>query len=297
MKKCIIFLVLLYSFISCEDVVDVNLPSEDSRLVIDAIILVDETQQFIPIEIKFSLSSSFFESVVTTSVDNAVVVVEELDAEGNLIDTTIAILAETNPGTGIYVPDNTLADDQRIPTAILDKNVRFSLGVSFQERIYAARTLYAKAPPIDRLEQKDGNLFGGNETEIAVTFTDIPNEDNFYIFDFDFNEFLPTEDTFYKNEQFEFSYFYDDELTVGLEVEIGILGSDLSFFNYMALLLSQSQGAPGPFQTPAATIRGNIFDVTDVEDIDSFDNVNQPDNFPLGYFAVVQKFTETIIIE
>ena len=31
--------------------------------------------------------------------------------------------------------------------------------------------------------------------------------------------------------------------------------------------------------------------------INQFDNVGQPDNFPLGYFAVVQSFTQTLIIE
>ena len=51
------------------------------------------------------------------------------------------------------------------------------------------------------------------------------------------------------------------------------------------------------FETPVATVRGNIFDVTDLDNIDLFDNVEQPDVFPLGYFAVVQEYKQTITIQ
>ena len=69
------------------------------------------------------------------------------------------------------------------------------------------------------------------------------------------------------------------------------------FYNYRTLLIEQSEAGLGPFQTPVATVRGNIFDVTGIDNINQFDNVGQPDNFPLGYFAVVQSFTQTLIIE
>jgi hypothetical protein len=53
----------------------------------------------------------------------------------------------------------------------------------------------------------------------------------------------------------------------------------------------------GPFSTPAATVRGNIFDVTGLDNEEVFDNVNRPDKFALGYFAVVQQYTRSITIE
>ncbi|QLG43883.1 DUF4249 family protein [Costertonia aggregata] len=297
MRKLIKIFFLSLLFFGCEDVIDIDTPSEPPRLVVDGILRVNESEDFIPVEIKFSLTNNFFEPIENTSVENAIIIIEEFSENGTIIDTRFSNLYEENPGSGIYVPNPNFSSDQRIPTTILQKNIRFTLLVEFRERIYAARTEYAKAPRIDMLEQRDGNLFGEDEVEIAVTFTDIPNEDNFYGFDFGFNEFLPTEDTFYKGEQFEFSYFYDNNLEPGTELEISILGSDIEWYNYMNLIVAQSDGNQGPFQTPVSTIRGNIFDITDIDNIDSFDNVEATDTFALGYFAVVQEFKQTILIE
>ena len=98
-------------------------------------------------------------------------------------------------------------------------------------------------------------------------------------------------------QQFEFSYFYEKDLEVGTEVDISILGADLQFFNYVDLLVEQTQDDGGVFETPAATVRGNVFDVTGIDNNELFDNVERPDNFALGYFAVVQEFKQSIVIE
>ena len=62
-------------------------------------------------------------------------------------------------------------------------------------------------------------------------------------------------------------------------------------------MVEQTQDDGGIFETPAATGRGNVFDVTGLDNDILFDNVNRPNDFPLGYFAVVQEFKETIIVE
>lgn len=63
-------------------------------------------------------------------------------------------------------------------------------------------------------------------------------------------------------------------------------------------LLEQSeQGENGPFQTPTATVRGNILNITDIDNIDQFDNLNRPDAFILGYFSLSQQFSASLIIE
>ena len=53
----------------------------------------------------------------------------------------------------------------------------------------------------------------------------------------------------------------------------------------MNQLIVQSGGDQGPFQTPAATVKGNIINTTNA------------DNFALGYFAIGQVFNDTLIIE
>ena len=41
----------------------------------------------------------------------------------------------------------------------------------------------------------------------------------------------------------------------------------------MNLLIEQSEGSFGPFQVPVATVRGNIFDVTGIDNLNQFDNL------------------------
>ena len=78
---------------------------------------------------------------------------------------------------------------------------------------------------------------------------------------------------------------------------MGILGADRTFYNYMDLLLDQTQGQQGPFQTPVATARGNVFDVTNLDNDQILDNAGQPNTYGLGYFAIVQEFTAEITVE
>ena len=80
-------------------------------------------------------------------------------------------------------------------------------------------------------------------------------------------------------------------------INIGLLGADESFYNYMNQIIVQSGGDQGPFQTPAATVRGNIINITGIDNSDIFDNVGRNDNFALGYFAIVQEYKESIVID
>ncbi|WP_373519871.1 DUF4249 family protein, partial [Pricia sp.] len=173
----------------------------------------------------------------------------------------------------------------------------FELSIEYNNERYLALTEYVPTAPIDTLLQGDGTLFSGEETEILVSFTDSPERDNFYLFDFDFNEYLVTEDEFYPGQTFQFSYFYDEEVKSGRNIDIAILGVDESFYNYMNQLLVQAGGDQGPFQTPSATVRGNIINVTNIDNTNSFDNVDDRNNFALGYFAICQTFSESILIE
>ncbi len=269
---------------SCEDVVQVDVPTEPPRLIVDALIRVDENAPSTTIRVKVLLTSSFFGTVPLTGLKDI--------SFGNVGDDRygggVAILLENPEGSGIY--------EREIGTeGILDGQLILQL--NHEGRLYFARTRYAPAVPIDTLEQGNGTLFEGDETEVVVTFTDDPERDNFYVFDFDFDEFLVTEDEFYKGQEFKFSYFYDRELESGREITISVLGADLSFYNYMDQLIEQSGDLAGPFQTPAATVKGNVFDVSNLDNVEVFDNVDQPDNFPLGYFAVVQEYKKSITIQ
>ena len=298
MKKLILILAIGIGFLtSCEDVIEVEVPSGDTRLIVDGLIRVDTTQTYVPLAIKVAETNSFFEEIPITSLESIILFYEEV-IDGITYTTGSSSLAEVEPGSGIYVPDPTFDEDQRLTVStLLARDWTFSLIIRHEGRRYIAQTKYAPTSPIDNLEQGTGTLFEGDETEVLVTFTDNPDEDNYYLFDFDFDEFLVTEDEFYQGQQFQFSYFYDQEFEPGREIEISIMGADQQFFNYMDLIIEQTEQSFGFFETPRATVRGNVFDITGLDNIDVQDNTDRPDDFPLGYFAIVQEFKDTLVIQ
>ncbi|WP_340066189.1 DUF4249 family protein [Ascidiimonas aurantiaca] len=276
----ILYLLFCFYFTSCEDVIDVDVPFEGPRLIIDALIRIDDSSSTTIIRVKALESSSFFEEPTPAQLTQITVV--------NLDQASNEVLLETEPGSGIY--------ERLVATEFLTSG-ELLLQIEHEGQQYLARTRYVETNPFNSVEQGDRILFDDEDTEVVVSFTDIPNADNFYLFDFDFAEFLTTEDTFYQGQDFSLSYFYDENLTPGQEVTISILGIDEPFYNYMNQLLEQTSEGFGPFDTPSATVRGNLINVTDIDNMDFFDNVDQPNNFALGYFAVCQTFSQTLIIE
>lgn len=295
------FLPILLPFflliVACEEVIEIETPSEPARLVVDGIIRVDTTAAFLPIEIKVTETTNFFDEVKPVSnIENMVIILQVLE-NGNPTTSFSRALAEVEPGSGIYEPDPTFDVDQRIPVrTVLDYDILFTLVITHQGRRYAAQTKYVPAVAIENLTLGENTLFNPDGTEVVVSYTDMPDVDNYYIFDFGSGNFLATEDTFYKGQEFEFSYFYDEPFEAGTELEIKVFGADQSLFNYMNLLVQQAGDQNGPFGTPVATVRGNLFEVTDLDNHDTFDSTNTPLVFPLGYFAVVQEFSKTLTV-
>ncbi|CAZ94090.1 DUF4249 family protein [Zobellia galactanivorans] len=285
MKKLIYILCMLPFFTACEDVVEIDVPTDKPRLSVDALMRINTTEASTSYtaEVRVSASSNFFESIEPVELD--------LISLTNVETRETINLFNTYNGSGIYQGDTTI--DFMTSGELI-------LYMEYQGEQYAARTTYVPTVPIDKLVQGDATLFSGDETEIIVAFKDQPDRTDFYLFDFDFNEYLVTEDTFYPGRTFEFSYFYDDNVTDGMNIEVSIMGVDQSFYNYMNQLIVQSGGDQGPFQTPSATVRGNIVNVTGIEDLSELDDlasIVDQDNFALGYFAVCQTFTNTIAVE
>jgi len=182
----------------------------------------------------------------------------------NLQDNSI-INFELSENPGFYIPTQ-----NAIINPVFDTN--YELTVIFEGETYKATTQLYPSVPIDDIEQGDGTLFDGDETEILLTFTDDDTRDNYYLFDFDFNLLEVSEDRFYQGETFTFSYFYED-MIAGQEVTVKLLGIDERYFNYAELLIEQSEQEGGnPFLTVPALLRGNII------------NTTNPDNYALGYF-------------
>ena len=269
MKKSLYILFLIFLSFGCQDAIEVQVPVDNPRLVIDALIRIEDIENpTTTVRIKATVTSSFFDEVSPAELNNISIT--------NTVLGSQLVLDEEAPGSGIYRRD--------ISTDLLTFG-ELLLSINFENQEYEARTAFVPSVPIDSLAQGTSTLFTGDETEVLISFTDAPDRVDFYLFDFDFDEYLVSEDTFYPGQPFQFSYFYDPGPEPGTELEIGILGVDEPFYNYMTQLIVQSGGDQGPFQTPAATVKGNIV------------NMTNPDNFALGYFAVSETFTSTLVIE
>ncbi|TDQ30943.1 DUF4249 family protein [Zeaxanthinibacter enoshimensis] len=285
MKRIITIIIISLFCSGCEDVIQVDTPVGPPRLIIDALIRVNTSEAVQDVVIKVNLTDSFFGKTPATEVDQ--ITITNIDMESSFENPNTMVLLQTEPG--VYEASK---NTEFFLTG------RLILQVDFQGELYIARTQYIPGVPIDSLEQGDASLFEGDETEVIISFTDSPERNDFYLFDLGSDEYLVTEDEFYQGQQFIFSYFYDQTFEAGKEIEIGLLGVDEPFYNYMNQLIVQSgSDTAGPFQTPAATVRGNIINATGIDNIENFDNVGDPDNFALGYFAVCQEFRETLIVE
>ncbi|MCK0191862.1 DUF4249 family protein [Arenibacter sp. F20364] len=277
MKK-IIVLISCFITLGCQDVIEVELPTEEPRLVIDALIRLDDVDNpSVLVQIKASLTSSFFEEVQAAQL-------EEITLR-NTVSGSVITLTESIPGTGVYEKE---WEVEELTQGDLE------LRVSHNGQDYLAQTKYVPAVPLDSLEQGTTTLFGDDETEVIVTFTDDGERDDFYLFDFDFGEYLVSEDEFYQGQRFQFSFFYDSKLEDQRMVTISLLGIDKDLFNYMNQLISQSGPDTGPFSTPATTVKGNIINITNENDTVGNNATNG--NFALGYFAVCQTFSDTLLI-
>ncbi|MGB5821290.1 MAG: hypothetical protein WBG90_17530 [Saonia sp.] len=246
------------AFFACEDVITVEVPDSEPRLVIDAVIGYNDNNgdPFTIGQVKLTLSAPFFDEEVPV-VENALVrLIDESTGE-------VFTLAQDEPGVF----------RSGIPNLVFDRD--YSLEVTYEGERYSATERLTNATKIENVVQGDGFLFDEDETEIIITFTDIPDERNQYLFSFGTDDFLLLDDEFFQNEQITFSYFFEN-LSVGEQLIIVLLGADQSFADYIELVLQQSDesGGNGPFATPPATIRGNIV------------NVSNPENFPFGYFTL-----------
>ncbi|PIF01483.1 MAG: hypothetical protein CR994_00920 [Maribacter sp.] len=268
MKKYVIVFIALFMVSGCEDVVEIDVPKDSTRLSIDALVRIDTSEPTTHIAVKAMGTTGFFEEIEPAVLDR----IQLLDTSTN----TMKDLVEDPSGSGIYVADWSTS-------GLVQGD--FQLNILYNNEQYEAMATFVPTVPFDVLEQGDDTLFSEGETEIVLSYTDEADNEDYYLFDFGFNLYLVSEDTFYPGESFEFSYFYEDGLETGRELNISILGIDKGFYDYMGQLIAQSGGDQGPFQTPTATVRGNIINTTD------------PDNLAFGYFALCQEYKGTVVIE
>ena len=253
MKKIIFLLTILC--ISCEDVVNVDLPKATEQIVIDAELGRPQGGGMATLRVLVTKTTDFYNSEIL-SVDDASVSLQYNNE----------VLTANHIEDGLYTLN--------IPEITTDK--QYQLIVDVDGVNYAAKEELVLSGTFDSAIQGDGQLFSGNETEVLITLTDLPGLGNFYLFDFSDNNIFVTRDRFYDGQQFTFSFFYDDRFPKNEEVTIRMVSIDEAFFTYVQILLSHSgQSAGGPFATATSKLLGNFVS-------------SEQDKVALGYFRVVE---------
>lgn len=273
MKKSYLFLfAVVFFFLGCEKVVDIDVPSIEPKLIIDAAFEVyfDENPVTTKTVVKLRESADYFDTNIPPAT-NATVYLTDLSNNTRIDFTDTNADGDYEPTTAFFPADN----------------VTYELTVIHKNETYKGTATKIKSTPFSSVTQGDETLFSGNETELKVAFKDAPNEENYYLFDFTNNLFLAIEDRFFDGADYNFSFFYDEEeLRVPTAVKIKMSGITKEYFTYFRVLIDQSgQNAGGPFETVPSSLLGNMINTTNTQ------------NFPLGYFHIAETDTFTIFLE
>lgn len=264
----LISFLFVFSFVSCEDVVNLDLETGETKLVIDAEIIWKKGTAGNEQTIKISKTASYY-SGSTPKVSGAQVRVENSNGDVFTFNETEA---------GVYKCTNF------VPVIDMD----YKLFINAEGQTYTAAEKLTSAAPINKIEQKIVPDFGGEDTiELTFYYSDPADEKNYYVTDYQsefliYPEYEITDDEFYNGNEISTRYSHED-MKAGNTVIITHRGVSKNFFNYWKLILEASSS--NPFSVPPGNIRGNIVNNSDAS------------NYALGYFRLCEADVKSYVVQ
>jgi hypothetical protein len=273
MKKSnlIIALIALIFLNSCEDVVQVDLKTTTPKLVVEAAIIWYKNSTGNAQRIKLTTTTDFYNNVIPAVSDATVFIKNSTDTIFNF---------EEVDETGEYICTNFKPEI----------NETYTLTIINNGETYTATEILKSVAPITKIEQNNEGGFTGNDIEIKTYYDDPSDETNYYLYKYSYTDeekqnYYVDEDSFFQGNQF-FSISQNDEIKIGDEIIVTHFGVSKSYYNYMNVLLSiAGSGGGSPFQSPLATVRGNII------------NTINPKNYALGYFSLCETDIRRYVIK
>ena len=267
-KSLLIFTAFI--FLSCEDVIEVDVPTGQTRLVVEASLDWQKGTLGNNQTIILSTSTPYFSTNTSTSVTGASVKVKNVNTNEAFVFT------DQNDGTyttSSFVP---IVGDT------------YNLEILYNNETYTATETLTTVPEIKAIIQTASGGFDSEFLEVNVYFDDPANEENYYLLSYYeagdlFPYFEDISDEFSNgNEIHDFFEKDDDEdnnemaFEPGDIVDINLYGISQGYYNYIRLLLEQYYSGGDPFSSNAAQIKGNCINTTNQE------------NYAFGYFRVNQ---------
>lgn len=260
MKKIILLIIVFISlfFTGCEEVVDVDLNNAPPKLVIEAAINWRKGTSGAQQTIKLTTTTGYFEGEIPVVSGAVVYVKNSANQQFNFTEV---------PNSGRYVCNNF--------RPVIDGT--YTLTVISNGNTYTASETLKAVTPITHVEQNNSGSIAG--ILVRAFYKDPAGADNYYLYQYTYpNKAISTyyvdKDEFYQGNEF-FSVSDDEDLKAGDEIEVTHYGISKQYYSYMNILVSiAGSNIGGPFQTPPATVRGNVINTTD------------KNNYPLGYFSL-----------
>ena len=277
LKNLLLISISIFLF-SCEDVVDVDVQTEEPRLVIEASLDWEKGTSGNNQTIKLSMSTPYYDTT-PNPISGALVKVTN--------ETNGSIYNFSDQEDGSYTISN-------FEPFI---NHTYSLEVSYDNEIYIAEETLLSVPDFNRIEQSYDGGFNDEALEVTYYFDDPPNIENYYLSSFQevgtlFQNLEGMSDEFTDgNEMFNFyekdddNGDDDDNFKPGDVVDISLYGISEQYYNFMRILIEQYDAGGDPFSSIAAEIRGNCI------------NPTNPENYAYGYFRVTEVVRATYTFE
>jgi len=272
-KKIQVFFVILITifFNGCEDVVNIDLNTAPPKLVIEASLNWQKGTLGNEQKIKLTTTTDYYGNTIPMVSGATVFVKNNSNVTFNFIE---------NPNTGEYF----------CTTFIPVISQTYTLTVISNGQTYAATETLKPVAPITKIVQNNLGGFDGKTIEIKAYFNDPAPENNFYLYGYKYpnplaDNYYAGDDTFFQGNEF-FSASQNSDLKAGDNIMITHFGISKTYSNYMQVLISIAGNNNGaPFQSPAATVRGNIINTTNF------------DNYALGYFSLSEIDTKNYVVQ
>ena len=265
------FIIWSFLLVSCEEVITLDLDTAAPKLVIEAAITWKKGSAGNVQKIKLSTTTSFYSTTPNVAKGAIVSVQNSKNQKFNFVEA---------PNTGEYRCSNFVP--------VIGETYR--LTIQYNGDTYTAEEIMQPVAEITKVMQNNNGGFGGNSIELKAHYVDPAVVKNFYLYRFTYatqvtSNFYTDEDVFFNgNEFFSISQNYD--IKPGDKVEINHYGISRTYFNYISVLVSiAGNSGGGPFQSPPATVRGNVI------------NTTKKDNFPLGYFSLSEYDSVNYIVK
>lgn len=272
-----IVLLIILTFTSCTDVIDVDVPTEDPRLVIEASIDWEKGTSGNNQTIKLSKSTPYFDFNGNVPVLGASVIIT------NNTEGSVFVFTDNNDGN--------YSIDSFIP--LINNNYTLEV-ISEGETFLADETLTPVVDILNVYQSKD--KFNPDALEVNFDFQDPEEEANYYLIKFQEQaDLLPTifdfKDEFVNgnlitifNERQEDEDINQVEYAPGDVVDIEFYGISKEYYDFIKILINQSESG-GPFDSTPVALRGNCT------------NETNPDMYAYGYFRITQVSKATYTFE